>query len=94
MSEKAKKGKVSTLITATTSSHLPKPVLTDLTIKPDSVLINPIGKDGVRGWSMQNIYPIRHFFVTLSLEGRPTKDKEAPSPHEVRLAPLDTNPVF
>ena len=29
-----------------------------------------------------------------SLEGLPTKAKEAPSPHEVRLAPLDTNPVF
>ena len=27
-------------------------------------------------------------------EGLPTKAKEAPSPHEVRLAPLDTNPVF
>ena len=24
----------------------------------------------------------------------PTKAKEAPSPHEVRLSPLDTNPVF
>ena len=24
----------------------------------------------------------------------PTKTKEAPSPHEVRLTPLDTNPVF
>ena len=29
-----------------------------------------------------------------SLEGWSTKDKEAPSPHEVRLAPLDTNPAF
>ena len=29
-----------------------------------------------------------------SLEGWPTKAKEAPSPHEVRLTPLDTNPVF
>ena len=29
-----------------------------------------------------------------SLEGLPTKAKEAPSPHEVRLALLDTNPVF
>ena len=29
-----------------------------------------------------------------SLEGLPTKTKEAPSPDEVRLAPLDTNPVF
>ena len=27
------------------SFHLPKPVSTDLTIKPDSVLMNPIGKD-------------------------------------------------
>ena len=34
------------------------------------------------------------FIVTPSLEGWPTKAKEAPSPHEVRLAPLDTNPVF
>ena len=46
-SEKAKKGYASTLITATTSVLLPKPVLTDLTIKPDSVLTNPVGKDGV-----------------------------------------------
>ena len=29
-----------------------------------------------------------------SLEGWPTKAKEALSPREVRLAPLDTNPVF
>ena len=29
-----------------------------------------------------------------SLEGKPTKAKEAPSPHEVRLTPLDNNPVF
>ena len=41
-----------TLITADTSVHLPKPVSTDLTIKPDSVLTNPIEKDGVRSWSM------------------------------------------
>ena len=34
------------------------------------------------------------FIMTPSLEGWPTKAKEAPSPHEVRLAPLDTNPVF
>ena len=27
-------------------------------------------------------------------EGLPTKAKEAPSPHEVRIALLDTNPVF
>ena len=32
--------------------------------------------------------------MTPSLEGSPTKAKEAPSLHEVRLAPLDTNPVF
>ena len=38
----------SMLITATTSVHLSKPVSTDLTITSDSVLANPIGKDGVR----------------------------------------------
>ena len=32
--------------------------------------------------------------MTPLLEGLPTKAKEAPSPHEVKLAPLDTNPVF
>ena len=32
----------------------PKPVSTDLTINLDSVLTNPIGKDGV--------YPMRHFY--------------------------------
>ena len=31
--------------------------------------------------------------MTPSLEGSPTKAKEAP-PREVRLAPLDTNRVF
>ena len=32
--------------------------------------------------------------MTPSLEGMPTKAKEAPSPNEARLAQLDTNPVF
>ena len=32
--------------------------------------------------------------MTPSLEGLSTKAEEAPSPLEVRLAPLDTNPVF
>ena len=32
--------------------------------------------------------------MTPSLEGWSTKAKKAPSPHEVRLAPLDTNPIF
>ena len=32
--------------------------------------------------------------MTPSLEGWPSKAKEAPSAHEVRLAPVDTNPVF
>ena len=41
-----------TLITVTASAHLPKPDSTNLTIKPDSVLTNPIGKDGARSWSM------------------------------------------
>ena len=30
--------------------------------------------------------------MTQSLEGRPTKAKEAVSPHEIRLAMLDTPP--
>ena len=34
------------------------------------------------------------FIVVPSLEGWPTKAKEAPSPHKVRLTLLDTNPVF
>ena len=32
--------------------------------------------------------------MTPTLEGWPTKAKEAPSPHKVRLALLDTNLVF
>ena len=51
-----------TLITATTSVHLPKPVSTDLTIKPDFVLTNPIGKDGGAKLVDVKIYPIRHFY--------------------------------
>ena len=36
-------------MTAITSIHLPKPVSTDLTIKSDLFLTNPIGKTGVGG---------------------------------------------
>ena len=50
--EKVKKGQASTLTTATTNVHLPKPVSFNLTIKSELVLTNPIGKDGVRGWSI------------------------------------------
>ena len=50
--QKAKKGEASTLVTATTSVHLPEPALTDLTIKPDPILTNPIGKNGVQSWSI------------------------------------------
>ena len=50
--ESQKKGLASTLITATTSVFLPKPVSTNLTVKPDSVLTNTIGKDGLQRWSM------------------------------------------
>ena len=39
--QKGKKGQASTLITATTSFHLPEPVATDLTIKPDLILTKP-----------------------------------------------------
>ena len=34
------------------------------------------------------------FILIPSLEGWPTNAKEVPSSHEVRLTPLDTNPVF
>ena len=34
------------------------------------------------------------FIVIPSLERRPTKALEASIPHEIRLTPLDTNPVF
>ena len=34
------------------------------------------------------------FYVTPSLEGWTAKAKEAPYPHELRLASLNTNPVF
>ena len=34
------------------------------------------------------------FIVVPALEGWPTKAKEAPSPDELRLTPLDINPVF
>ena len=50
--EKAKKGLVSILPPVIINIHLTKPVSTDLTLKPDSVLVNPIEKDGVRSWSM------------------------------------------
>ena len=43
----SQKGKASTLITATTSIHLLKPVSTDLTIKSHLGITNPIGKDEV-----------------------------------------------
>ena len=51
-SEKAKKGQALTIITATTSIYLPKPVSTDLTTKSDSVFTNPIVKDGEWSWLM------------------------------------------
>ena len=34
------------------------------------------------------------FTVAQSLDRRATKANEAPSPHEVKLTLLDTNPVF
>ena len=86
-----------TLITATNNVHLPKPVSTDLTIKPDSVLTNPIEKDVEKGCEAgrSKTSTLKDIFImTPSLEGWPTKAKEAPSPHEVRLTLLDINPVF
>ena len=55
-----------------------------------------MGKDKVQDWSMQpwSILHKAFFIVIPSLEAWPTKAKEAPFPCEVRLIPLDTNPVF
>ena len=39
-------------MTVTTYVYVPKPVSTDLRVKSDFALTNPIGKDEVRGWSM------------------------------------------
>ena len=38
--------------------------------------------------------PQGNFIMTPLLEEWPTKAKEAPSFHEIRLTLLDTNPVF
>ena len=83
-SEKAKTAWASSVITATTSIQLPKPVSTDLTIKSESVLTKE--KMGCKAgwWNKTSVYPI---IVTL-------KAKEAPSLHDIRLTLLDTNPVF
>ena len=56
-SGKAKKGWVPTLITANTSVHLPTPVSTDLTIKSDLVLTNPIG--------IKHLHVIKHVIKHL-----------------------------
>ena len=76
--------------------HLSKSVSTDQIIKPDSVLTNPTGKDEVKaGQCSKRSTPEGILIATPSLEGWPTKAKETPSPHEVKLALLDTtNPVF
>ena len=47
-----RKIKASSLITATTNTHFPKPVSVDLTTKSNLVLIYPIGKDRVGDWSV------------------------------------------
>ena len=92
-SEKVKKGKALTLITANTCIHLPKMVSTDLTIKSDSVLANPLEKMGCEaGWCNKICTPSGIFIVTPSLEGWSTNAKKAPSPHEVRLTLLEHQP--
>ena len=45
------------------------------------------------GWVLRCLHT-RSFIKTPSLEGLPTKAKGEPSPHEMRLSPLDINPVF
>ena len=36
----------------------------------------------------------KKLLIIIIITWWPTKAKEAPSPHEVRLTPLDTKPVF
>ena len=45
------------------------------------------------GWVLRCLHT-SSFIKTPSLEGLPTKAKGEPSPHEMRLSPLDINPVF
>ena len=69
----------STLITATTSVNLPKPVSTDLTITSDSVLTSPMGKYGV--WGI--------FIMKQSLDGWATfspSGKTGPAGHETSIS--------
>ena len=47
--------KISIKIIATTTTHLPKQVFSDLTAKSGSVSTNPIRKGGVQGASWCNI---------------------------------------
>ena len=47
--EGQKRASINTIAT-TTSINLPKPVSTNLTMKPDSVLTIPTGKDEVQSW--------------------------------------------
>ena len=49
---------------------------------------------GCEAVSCKTSTPEGIFIVTPSLEGSPTKAKESPSSHEVRLAPLDTTQYF
>ena len=65
-------------MTTATSIRLP-----DLKRKPDLFLTNPIRKNEVKIWLIENIYPIRNFFVTPLQETWPTKGEEATSPHVV-----------
>ena len=46
------------------------------------------------GWETGKCDETSIFIVAPSLEGWLTKAKQAPSPYEVRLTPLDTNPEF
>ena len=84
------------LITATTSVHFPKPVLNDENIKIRFSFNRPNRKI----WDAKLVDVRKHLPHKVFLlwyhhwKGLPTKAKEAPSPHEVRLTRLDINPVF
>ena len=68
------------------ASQDPFMLLVSISLLDNSLIIT-------EGWVLSCLHT-SSFIKTPSLEGLPTKGKEEPSPHEMRLSPLDINPVF
>ena len=87
---------INTLFTATTNIQLHMPVSTDLTIKPDFQIqiqqdldSDSVAKMGCEAGRCKTSTPLG-----IAWMGGQPRLKEAPSPNEVRLALLNTNPAF